>query len=181
MSTPLVAAVHVDAAHGFSKQTADRIRLLAGLGVEGDAHCGATVQHLSRVRRDPAQPNLRQVHLIHGELLDELERQGHAVAPGELGENCTTRGIDLLSLPTGTVLRLGEAALVAITGLRNPCRQIERFREGLLGQLISRREDGGIERRAGVMGVVLASGVVRPGDAIEVQRPPGPATPLEVV
>lgn len=87
--------------HTFSKQVLHSITLIAGDGVEGDAHCGKTVQHRSRVKADPTQPNLRQVHLIHSELFEELKEQGFDVAAADLGENITTRGIDLLSLPKG--------------------------------------------------------------------------------
>ncbi len=181
MASPQVTAVHASAAHSFSKVSADEIALVAGLGVAGDAHCGARVKHRSRVAADPTQPNLRQVHLIHSELHDELGRAGHVVSPGDLGENVTTRGIELLSLPTGAVLRLGSDALVAITGLRNPCKQIDEFQSGLLRRVVHKLPDGGIVRKAGVMGVVVASGVVRPSDAIEVALPPGPPKSLERV
>jgi MOSC domain-containing protein YiiM len=181
MGAPRVISVHASSAHSFSKITAKEIVLVAGLGVVGDAHFGAQVQHRSRVTVDPTQPNLRQVHLIHAELHDELRSQGHVVTPGDLGENITTRGLDLLSLPTGAVLRLGADALVAITGLRNPCKQIDEFQAGLLRRVAPKRSDGTIERKAGVMGVVVASGVVRPEDAIEIALPPGRPIPLERV
>ena len=181
MDSPEVTAVQANAAHSFSKTTAKEIELVAGLGVVGDAHFGARVQHRSRVAVDPTQPNLRQVHLIHAELHDELRSEGHVVSPGDLGENITTRGLDLLSLPTGSVLKLGADALVAITGLRNPCKQIDEFQSGLLRRVAHKHADGTIVRKAGVMGVVVSSGVVRPGDAIEVALPPGRPIPLERV
>lgn len=181
MDSPKVTAVHANPAHSFSKTTAKEIELVAGLGVVGDAHFGARVQHRSRVVVDPTQPNLRQVHLLHAELHDELRGEGLVVSPGDLGENITTRGLDLLSLPTGSVLRLGADALVAITGLRNPCKQIDEFQSGLLRRVAHKRADGTVVRKAGVMGVVVASGVVRPGDAIEVALPPGRPIPLERV
>jgi MOSC domain-containing protein YiiM len=171
----------VSAGHTFSKPNAGEIRLLAGLGVEGDAHLGVTVQHRSRVAQDPTQPNLRQVHLIQGELHDELAAAGFSVAPGDLGENVTTRGLDLLALPRGTRLFLGDEAVVEVTGLRNPCPQIDAFRKGLLKQVVGRAPDGGIVRRAGIMSVVLAGGDVRPGDEIRVELPQGPHLPLERV
>jgi MOSC domain-containing protein YiiM len=177
-AAPQVVAVSRDAEHRFSKPTTASIELLEGRGVEGDAHAGTTVQHRSRVARDPSQPNLRQVHLIHAELLDQLAASGHAVEPGQLGENITTRGIDLLGLPTGALLRIGEAAVVRVTGLRNPCQQIEGFDTGLLSELVGRRADGTIERKGGVMGVVVASGSVRPGDGIVIELPVGEAAPL---
>ncbi|GAB3859937.1 MOSC domain-containing protein [Nocardioides maradonensis] len=168
-----VVAVHRHASHEFSKTSYDEIRLLEGLGVEGDAHLGVTVQHRSRVARDPSQPNLRQVHLIHGELLDDLADDGFDVAPGQLGENITTRGVDLLGLPVGTRLTLGDA-VVTVTGLRNPCVQIDAFSPGLLERLVRRAADGSVERLAGVMGIVSRGGVVAPGTAIGVDLPPEP-------
>jgi MOSC domain-containing protein YiiM len=176
-----VVAVSRARDHTFSKSPRDRIMLLAGLGVDGDAHAGVTVQHRSRVRRDPTQPNLRQVHLIATELLDELGRSGYRVAAGDLGENVTTTGVDLLGLPTGTLLRLGDRAVVAITGLRNPCRQIDDFADGLLKLVLGRDRGGNLIRRAGVMGVVITGGPVRAGDPIGVDRPPGVPRPLPPV
>ena len=180
-----VEAVHRSDEHGFCKHPRRSVRLLAGLGVEGDAHLGRTVQHLSRVRRDPGAPNLRQVHLIHGELLDALAAAGYDVPPGGLGENLTTRGIELLALPTGTLLQLGPAAVVEVTGLRNPCVQIEKYGEahggpGLLGRLV-RREGGATVRLAGVMGVVRTTGEVAPGDPVAVVVPVGEHRPLQPV
>ncbi|WUH94977.1 MOSC domain-containing protein [Streptomyces sp. NBC_00433] len=181
MSHATVTAVSSDADHRFSKSNRPGIRLLAGLGVEGDAHLGATVQHLSRVAQDPTQPNLRQVHLIHAELFDELREAGYAVAPGDLGENVTTRGIDLLALPVGTRLHLGPEAVVEVTGLRNPCRQIDRFRTGLLKQVVGRDTSGALVRKAGVMAVVLTPGTLHPGDPVTPELPPPPHRPLERV
>jgi MOSC domain-containing protein YiiM len=155
--------------------------LVAGLGVEGDAHLGRTVQHRSRVARDPTQPNLRQVHLIHGELHDELRALGFEVGPGDLGENVTTRGVDLLGLPAGTRLRLGDEAVVEVTGLRNPCAQLDRFQDGLLAAVLDRDGDGELVRKAGVMGVVVTGGAVRPGDPIAVEVPPPPRAALRPV
>jgi MOSC domain-containing protein YiiM len=167
--------------HSFSKANYDVIRLLAGLGVEGDAHAGRTVQHLSRVARNPTAPNLRQVHLIHAELHSELSARGFGVQPGDMGENVTTRGVDLLALPTGARLRLGDDAVVEITGLRNPCVQLDRFQGGLMGAVLDRDADGKLIRKAGVMAVVLASGDVRVGDAISLELPPRPRQPLDRV
>ncbi|MFD8534089.1 MOSC domain-containing protein [Streptosporangium canum] len=181
MTDARVTAVSRSATHTFGKTCRPGIRLLAGLGVEGDAHLGVTVRHRSRVARDPTQPNLRQVHLIPAELHDELEGAGFSVAAGQLGENITTRGVDLLGLPVGALLRLGGEARVEITGLRNPCLQIDAFQPGLLRQVVSRDEAGRLIRRAGVMGVVVAGGEVRPGDAIEVELPPPPHRPLDRV
>jgi MOSC domain-containing protein YiiM len=177
----IVASVGRSAAHMMRKPVRDRIRLIAGLGVEGDAHAGATVRHRSRVERDPTQPNLRQVHLIHAELHDELAAAGIVVGPGEMGENVTTRGIVLLALPAGTRLRLGDAALIELTGLRNPCKQLEGVRPGLLAAALDRDERGRLVRKAGVMAIVLRSGEVAPGDAIVVEVPAGPRRPLEPV
>jgi MOSC domain-containing protein YiiM len=170
----VVTAVSASPRHGFSKPNQSVVRLLAGLGVEGDAHLGAAVQHRSRVRRDPSAPNLRQVHLVHAELHDELAASGFAVGAGELGENITTRGLDLLGLPTGTLLRLGPAAVVEVTGLRNPCVQLDCFRPGLMAATLDRSPDGELVRKAGVMAVVLTDGDVRPGDviAVELADPP---------
>jgi MOSC domain-containing protein YiiM len=176
-----VAAVSRSATHTMTKPNRDGVRLLTGLGVEGDAHLGVTVKHRSRVARDPSQPNLRQVHLIHAELHDELRGAGFDVAPGQMGENVTTRGIDLLGLPTGTRLRLGETAVVEITGLRNPCGQLDKLQKGLLAATLDKDADGNVIRKAGIMGIVLADGEVRPGDAIQVELPPEPHTPLQPV
>jgi MOSC domain-containing protein YiiM len=181
MSSPTVIAVARSADHNFSKTTQNSIRLLAGLGVEADAHQGTTVKHRSRVARDPSQPNLRQVHLIPAELHEELGRAGFAVAAGEMGENVTTRGIDLLALPRGTKLYLGAEAIVGLTGLRNPCVQIDRFQAGLLGACVSRDEAGRIVRKAGVMSIVLTGGEVRPGDTIRVELPSEPHIAMDVV
>jgi MOSC domain-containing protein YiiM len=180
-TVPAVVAVARSATHTFTKPPAASITLLAGLGVEGDAHCGTTVKHRSRVRRDPTQPNLRQVHLVPHELLDELRANGFAVAPGSIGENVSTRGVDLLGLPTGAVLWLGESAGVRITGLRNPCVQLDRFQPGLMKAVLDRAPDGSLIRKAGVMGVVLTDGVVRPGDPVRVDLPDGEHRPLEKV
>lgn len=176
-----VVAVASGPAHAFSKPTRPVIRLLEGLGVEGDAHLGASVQHLSARRRDAASPNLRQVHLLPSELFEDLLDDGHVVPPGALGENVTTAGVDLLTLPAGTVLRLGAAAEVVLTGLRNPCRQIEDFQPGLLQRVLERDAAGSVQRRAGVMSVVRRTGEVRPGDPVRVVLPPGPHRPLGVV
>ena len=178
---PVVEAVSSSSTHSMAKPRRDRIRLLAGLGVDGDAHRGRTVQHRSRVARDPAQPNLRQVHLIHAELHDELREAGFPVAAGEMGENITTRGIDLLALPRGARLTLGDQAVVEITGLRNPCRQLDDLQQGLRAAVLDRDPDGILVRKAGVMSVVLAGGTVGPGDRISVELPPGPHRPLHVV
>jgi len=177
----VVAAVSSRATHNISKENRDSIRLLEGLGIEGDAHCGTTVQHRSRVAKDPTQPNLRQVHLIHAELHDELAQAGFQIAPGAMGENITTRGVALLDLPKGSRLRLGDAAVVEITGLRNPCKQLDGLQPGLMTATLDRRPDGEIIRKAGVMAVVLAGGVVRTGDSIVVELPPPPHVGLERV
>ena len=181
MAQPHVAAVHRSIDHSFSKFAEDAITLVAGLGVEGDAHAGKTVQHRSRVARDPSQPNLRQVHLLQAELFDELVARDHAVFPGDLGENITTRGIVLLSLPAGTMLRLGATVVVRITGLRNPCSQIDRFQPGLMAAVLDRDAQGSLVRKAGVMAVVETGGEVRAGDLIAINLPPLPHAPLAVV
>ena len=176
-----VMAVSSSGTHTLKKPNQDAVRLLTGLGVEGDAHLGVTVKHRSRVARDPNQPNLRQVHLIHAELHEELRAGGFAVEAGQMGENVTTRGVDLLGLPTGTRLHLGPTAVVEVTGLRNPCAQLDKIQQGLLAATLDKDADGNVIRKAGIMGVVLADGEVRPGDAIEVELPPEPRQPLEPV
>ena len=176
-----VLAVAASPGHTFGKAVAPSVRLLAGLGVEGDAHMGRTVKHRSRVRQDPTQPNLRQVHLIPTELFDELQTKGFTVAAGQMGENVTTRGIDLRRLPVGTRLFLGAEAVVELTGLRNPCVQLDRFQPGLMAALLDRDAAGNLIRKAGVMGVVLVGGEVRPGDAIRVELPPEPHRPMDRV
>ncbi|PKW05085.1 MOSC domain-containing protein YiiM [Streptomyces sp. 1222.5] len=176
-----VTAVSSNGEYSFTKPNRDSVRLLAGLGVEGDVHAGVTVKHRSRVAQDPTQPNLRQVHLLHEELFTEVGEEGFSVAPGELGENITTRGIDLLALPVGTLLRIGELAVLEVTGLRNPCLQIDTFQGGLLKRVVGRDDAGNIVRKAGIMSIVREGGVVRPGDTIEVDLPDGPHRPLERV
>lgn len=176
-----VEAVSTGTRHGIGKENGDAIRLVAGLGVEGDVHAGATVKHRSRVRKDPTQPNLRQVHLIHTELHEELARQGFEVGPGQMGENVTTSGIELLALPKGTRLRLGSQAVVEITGLRNPCTQLDGIAPGLMKATLDRDADGELVHKAGVMGVVLEGGEVRPGDPIAVELPAEPHVRLAPV
>lgn len=184
MTEPLsarVVAVSRDDEHRFSKPTRDSITLIAGIGVEGDAHSGTTVQHLSRVKRDPQSPNLRQVHLIHAELFDEMADRGHDVAPGALGENITTAGVDLLGLPRGTRLAIGDDAVIELTGLRNPCSQIDGVSKGLMKELVYVDDGGTTVRLAGVMSVVLHGGEVRPGDGIRIIPPRGAHEPLQPV
>lgn len=198
MSQAEVIAVCRDGLHRFSKAPVDRITLIEGLGVEGDAHAGTRVQHRSRVRRNPDQPNLRQVHLLHREPFDDARDQGYVLSPGDLGENILTEGLDILSLPEGTVLEIGDTAVVRLTGLRNPCRQINDFRPGLL-KVVLARENGTprdepapstaspqaqstpLIRKAGVMSVVQRGGSVSAGDPITVKLPPAPHHPLAPV
>jgi MOSC domain-containing protein YiiM len=179
--TGRVLAVHRSSSHTFSKHAEEQVTLVQGLGVEGDAHAGTTVKHRSRVARDPSAPNLRQVHLLQAELFDELVQRDHAVFPGDMGENITTRGIDLLALPAGTVLRIGWEAQVELTGLRNPCSQIDRFQRGLMAAVLDRDAEGKLVRKAGVMGIVRVGGAVRPGDVLVVDMPAGAARALEPV
>ena len=176
-SAARVVAVHLSPAHSFSKPDVAELELHEGRGVVGDAHYGVTVQHRSRVRADPSQPNLRQVHLMQAELFDELAEDGYLVDPGQLGENITTRGIRLLELPVGTRLTIGDA-VITITGLRNPCQQINDFQNGLLKRLIRTDDNGEVVRLAGVMGIVSRSGAVRPGDEVAVELPAEPRFPL---
>jgi MOSC domain-containing protein YiiM len=180
MNEARIVGLARSSSHGFSKQPCERVELVAGLGVAEDAHAGATVQHLSRMKKNPDQPNLRQVHLIHAELLDEVAGKGFAVEPGELGENITTRGVDLLELPTDTRLRVGEA-VIRVTGLRNPCWQIDAFRPGLLAEMIEKQPDGSVKRKCGVMAVVESGGTIEQGAPIAIELPPEPHRPLDLV
>lgn len=177
----IVTAVSQSSGHTFSKRNQNKVVLLAGLGVEGDAHMGKTVQHRSRVRKDPTQPNLRQVHLMHAEFHDELNASGFHVSAGDLGENITTRGVELLELPTGTRLHLGDTAVVEVTGLRNPCEQLNTFQAGLMNACVYKDDDGNVVRKAGIMSIVLVSGEVQVGDPIRVELPSGPHHHLQVV
>jgi MOSC domain-containing protein YiiM len=177
----VVTAVSRSAKHTMTKPNETSIQLLTGLGVEGDAHLGMTVKHRSRVARDPAQPNLRQVHLIQAELHDELREAGFVISAGAMGENITTRGVDLLDLPTGARLHLGDTAVVEVTGLRNPCGQLNGISPGLMAATLDRDEQGNLVRKAGIMGVVLVAGEVRPGDPIRVELPPQPHRALAPV
>ena len=173
-----VTAVSHNPVHAFAKASQDSIRLLAGLGVEGDAHMGRLVQHRSRAGRGMDRPNLRQVHLLHAELHDALRGAGFVVSAGQMGENVTTRGLDLLALPTGARLHLGEEAVVEVTGLRNPCVQLDHFQPGLMAAVLGRDEQGNLIRKAGIMGIVMVGGKVRRGDRILVELPPEPHRPL---
>lgn len=176
-----VIAVARDEGHNFSKHVVPEIEIIASAGVDGDAHQGVTVKHRSRVKADPTQPNLRQVHLIHSELFDEVAKNGFAIKPADLGENITTKGIDLLGLPRGALLKVGADVLLEVTGLRNPCAQIENFRKGLLSSVIDTGPDGKLIRKSGIMTIVLRGGRVRQGDNIDVDLPDPPFLPLERV
>lgn len=180
-SGAVVAAVCSGGEHRFTKPVQQSIRLLKGLGVEGDAHLGVTVKHRSRVRKDPTQPNLRQVHLVHDELFDELRAAGFDLAPGLIGENITTHGIDLLGLPRDTKLHVGASAVIGVTGLRNPCRQLNDFRPGLMQATLDYDEAGNLIRKAGIMGVVLVDGDIHAGDPIRIELPSQPHEPLKEV
>ena len=171
----------VGSTHGFSKPCVGAIELIARVGVRSDAHAGVTVRHLSRVREDASAPNLRQVHLVHRELFHELAAKGFALSPGDIGENVTTEGVDLLGLPTGTLLHMGDEAVVEVTGLRNPCSQLDDFQQGLMAAVLDRTSEGELVRKAGVMSVVLQGGMVRPGDAVRVVLPATPHWALEPV
>jgi len=176
-----VLSVSMSDSHSFSKYITEKINLIEGMGVEGDAHCGKTVQHLSRIAKNPRVPNLRQVHLIHAELFDELAESGFELTPGMLGENITTCNIPLLRLPTGTRLYFTESAVIEITGLRNPCSQINNFMPGLLATVVNRDNKGNLIRKCGVMATVITGGKVSPGDRIDVELPPEPYIPLQRV
>lgn len=179
--TPSVRAVHRDSEDRFSKDSVAAVTLIAGIGVDGDTHSGVTVQHRSRAAADPTQPNLRQVHLMHMELFDQLHQQGFDVQPGQLGENVTTAGLDLLALPKGTRLHIGATAVIEVTGLRNPCSQIDDFMPGLLKKVAYHGVDGSLVRKSGIMGVVETGGDIGPDDFIKVQLPFGTHEPLERV
>lgn len=178
---PSVIAVCRSESYTFSKPTQSEILLIAGHGVEGDVHAGKTVKHRYLMNKDATRPNLRQVHLIANELLNRLNGEGFSVQPGQLGENITTQGVDLLGLPTGTKLQIGENAVVELTALRNPCHQIDDFQKGLLKAVLDKDDEGNLMRKAGVMGIVLSGGTVRPGDEIIITFPPKPHQPLEYV
>jgi MOSC domain-containing protein YiiM len=178
---PVVVALHRSGRHRFSKDPVGELDLVAGVGIDGDVHAGPLVQHRSRVAADPTQPNLRQVHLIASELFEVLAAAGHDVSAGDLGENITTQGLDVHGLAVGSMLLIGDDALVAVTGLRNPCAQIEQFQPGLLRHVAFRTNDGVLVRRAGIMGVVIRGGSVSIGDAIAVSSPPGPPRDLDRV
>ena len=181
MKEASVIALSKSSSHTFNKYNTASIRLLKGLGVEGDAHMGEKVKHRSRVAKDPSQPNLRQVHLIHSELFEEVAEKGFKVSPGQMGENISTRGIDLLALPTDTILKIGVEAEIQITGLRNPCYQIDSIQEGLMKAVLDKDEDGNLIRKAGIMGIVLQGGEIKVGDKIEVALPAKPHKKLEKV
>lgn len=170
--TPTIIGLACDSEHRFSKRPCATLRLIAGLGVEGDAHVGVLVQHLSRMAKQPTAPNLRQVHLIHAELFDELAVAGFSVGPAQLGENVTTRAFDLLGLSQGTRLKLGAEAVIEITGLRNPCHQINGLAPGLMQAVLDYAADGSLIRKSGVMAVVITGGLVAVGDGIQLQSVP---------
>jgi len=178
---PIVIAVSRSETHSFSKPNQDVIKLIEGIGVEGDAHSGKTVKHRFLVKKDALRPNIRQVHLIHNELLDELNAKGFSVNPGQLGENITTSGIDLLALPTGTILGVGGDVVIEVTALRNPCKQIDEFQEGMLKAVLYKDEKGNLVRKTGVMGIVRIGGEVHPGDNIVITLPSEPHQQLEYV
>lgn len=182
-SSPLGTVVSVgrDDGHRFSKPATGSIRLRKGFGVEGDAHAGATTQHRYLLKKDPTRVNLTQVHLIAAELFDDLRAGGYTVAAGELGENVTTRGLQLRALPLGTRLHLGATAVVEVTGLRSPCSLINGYQQGLLKTLFGTDPAGHLVRKAGIMGIVVEGGTVLPGDPVRVALPPGEQRPLRVV
>lgn len=181
MNTGIVISVNKSKSHTFSKYSSDKIMLVKGLGVEGDAHMGEKIKHRSRVAKDPNQPNLRQVHLIHSELFDELKEQEFKVNPGQMGENITTRDVDLLHLPKDTILSIGKNAKVKITGLRNPCKQINSIEIGLINAVLDKDKEGNLIRKAGIMGVVIMGGEVKAGDQIVIKLPSKPHLKLERV
>ncbi|AUP80235.1 MOSC domain-containing protein [Flavivirga eckloniae] len=181
MKEGIVKSVSKSSTHTFSKKNCDKIVLIKGLGVEGDAHMGEKIKHRSRVAKNPDQPNLRQIHLIHSELFDELEKKGFNVNSGELGENITTQGIDLLNLPKDTILTIGDTSKIKITGLRNPCKQLDLKQEGLMKAVLDKDDEGNLIRKAGIMGVVLEGGKIKTGDKIIIEFPQKPYVKLERV
>ena len=176
-----VVSVSQCESHNFSKNQVESICLIEGEGIKGDAHCGITVKHRSRVKKDPSQPNLRQVHLIHNELIGELQQKGFDVHPATMGENITTSGIDLLGLPTDAILKIGKQVKIKITGLRNPCVQLDEYQKGLTAAVLDRDKKGNLIRKAGVMGIVIVGGDVKTGDEIQVVLPQVPHKSLECV
>ena len=181
MKHGIVTAVSISSTHTFSKINQNSINLITGLGVEGDAHLGETVKHRSRVAKEPTQPNLRQVHLIHFELHEELKKAGFTISPGQMGENITTRGIDLLGLPMDTLLYLGDRAVVKVTGLRNPCAQLNNLQAGLMAAVLDKDEEGNLIRKSGIMSIVIEGGEVKPGDKIAIELPTKPYKVLDRV
>ena len=181
MSLASVIALASDTGHNFSKITKPVITLVAGFGVQGDAHAGKTVQHLSDKKKNPQAPNLRQVHLIHSELFDELAEQGIDVQPGQMGENIVTRGIDLLGLAEGTQLKFPSGAVIQITGLRSPCKKLNTIHPNLLKAVVEKRADGSVQMKSGVMSIVLESGDIHAGDGIQIVVPKGEHKPLQCV
>jgi len=175
-----VMSVNQAARHDVRKTPVAALHLRSGLGADGDAHYGATVQHRYDRRRDPSRLNLRQVHLIGAELLEELGRAGYRIAPGDLGENITTADIDLASLPAATRLHIGSSAVLELTGLREPCVLLDRIAPGLRLAACGERSGETILRH-GAMAIVVAGGEVRAGDAIEISLPPSPHRPMRVV
>lgn len=180
MTHPKVITVASDTNHNIGKPVRERIKLIAGWGVEGDAHAGKTIQHRYDKKRNPNAPNLRQVHLMHSELFDQMQASGMTVGPGQMGENITTRGIDILNLPRGTQLKIGEA-VIEVTGLRNPCKYLNKIAPGLIKACLAKHEDGTNFPQSGVMGIILAGGDVKAGDAIQIIRPPKPYERLKPV
>lgn len=178
---PIVVSTSLSPEYTFHKSTQSSIELITGIGVKGDAHSGTTVKHRSRVRQDPSQPNLRQVHLIHKELLDELSAKGFVVRPGELGENLTTEDLDILNLPKGARLIFPSGAEIEITGLRNPCVQLDNWQPGLMAAVLDKDEEGNLIRKCGVMSIVLKGGIIQAGDAIQIEMPEPPFVKLEKV
>ena len=181
MKNGKVHSLSISPQHTFSKVLTNQVEVIKGIGIKGDAHAGITVKHRSRVAKDPNQPNLRQIHLIHLELLKDLVQKGYTVQPGDLGENITTEGISLLDLPKDSILTFGETVKVQITGLRNPCHQIDKFQKGLLKEVVGRNEAGEIIRMAGIMGIVLEGGKISVNDEIQITYPPNPHQKLERV
>jgi MOSC domain-containing protein YiiM len=172
-----VVAVHRKEEYGVFKEIQESVHLVKGFGVQGDAHMGTLVQHRYNKKQNPNQPNLRQVHLIQAELFDDLKELGLIVKPGEMGENITTRNIDIINLPLDTKLHLGDSAILQLTGLREPCGQLNTVQKGLKNAVLD--ESG--KSRVGVMSVVLRGGAVKADDLIRVELPSEPHQDLQPV
>ncbi|GIK02293.1 hypothetical protein Aspvir_006342 [Aspergillus viridinutans] len=189
--TPRILSVSKSSSHSIAKTPVPSITLIPNHGVDGDCHAGQTTQHRAQAQRTP---NLRQVHLVPVETLRELSgrfsaaaagRNAKPLSAGEIGENITTEGVELSTLPLGTELHFlsgegKEEAIVVLTGVREPGPGMDKCRAGLKNVCVVR--DGGrvVRRLAGVMGTVKKGGMLRPGMGIRIVKPAS-VRPLPVV